>query len=136
MRWREGKPGGGKGALVSRDRALTLATGGDQILFQPIGIQQNQRHEVIASDKASSLTTGGGKPGQGYGAVYDGYRVRKYTPLECERLQGFPEDWTKFDPDGRTIPDDDRTRMLGNAVTVPVAEWIGRRLLRSLTEAA
>ena len=129
MRYRQGKPGGGKGALVSVDRALTLATGDDQLLFQPVGVQQNQRHEVIVSDKASALTTGGGKPGQGYAAVYDGYRVRQFTPLEKERLQGFPEGWTQYDPDGRSIPDDDRGRMLGNAVTVPVAEWIGRRMV-------
>ena len=131
MRWREGKPGGGKGALLSDDRALTLAAADDQTLFQPVGFQQNQREEVILSDQASSLTTGGGKPGQGYGAVMDGFVVRRYTPVECERLQGFPDDWTRYDPDGRSIRDDERTRMLGNAVTVPVAEWIGRRLMEA-----
>ena len=128
MRWREGKPGGGKGALLSDDRALTLAASDDQMLFQPVGFQQNQREEVILSDQASSLTTGGGKPGQGYGAVMDGFVVRRYTPLECERLQGFPEGWTKYDPDGRSIRDDERARMLGNAVTVPVARWIAGRM--------
>lgn len=53
----------------------------------------------------------------------DGLRVRRLTPVECERLQGFPDDWT----DGQT--DGHRYRQLGNAVTVPVAEWIGRRLV-------
>jgi DNA (cytosine-5)-methyltransferase 1 len=135
MRWREGKPGGGKGALLSDDRALTLAASDDQMLFQPQGFQQNQREEVIMSDQASSLTTGGGKPGQGYAAVMDGFVVRRFTPLECERLQGFPEGWTKFDPDGRSIRDDERARMLGNAVTVPVAEWIGKRMREVLERA-
>jgi DNA (cytosine-5)-methyltransferase 1 len=50
--------------------------------------------------------------------------VRRLTPRECERLQGFPDDWT----DGQS--DSVRYRQLGNAVAVPVAEWIGRRLAR------
>ena len=49
--------------------------------------------------------------------------VRRLTPLECERLQGIPDGWT----DG--ISDSHRYRMLGNAVAVPVAEWIGHRLV-------
>lgn len=57
--------------------------------------------------------------------------VRRLTPLECERLQGFPDGWTEGESDST------RYRMLGNAVCVPVAEWIGRRLYeseRGLTE--
>lgn len=50
--------------------------------------------------------------------------VRRLTPLECERLQGFPDGWT----DGQA--DSHRYRQMGNAVCVPVAEWIGHRLVR------
>lgn len=50
--------------------------------------------------------------------------VRRLTPRECERLQGFPDDWTAG------FVDATRYRMLGNAVAVPCAEWIGRRLAR------
>lgn len=50
--------------------------------------------------------------------------VRRLTPLECERLQGFPDGWT----DGQA--DSTRYRQLGNAVAVPVVEWIGRNLVR------
>jgi len=56
-----------------------------------------------------------------------GKGVRRLTPLECERLQGFPDNWTAVD--GEDTPDTPRYRALGNAVTVPVAEWIGRRIL-------
>ncbi len=52
-----------------------------------------------------------------------GLGVRRLTPLECERLQGFPDGWTAGHSDSA------RYRMLGNAVAVPVAEWIGRRIL-------
>jgi DNA (cytosine-5)-methyltransferase 1 len=54
--------------------------------------------------------------------------VRRLTPTECERLQGFPDGWTKLDA---KTPDSRRYAALGDAVTVPVAEWIGRRLMES-----
>ena len=49
--------------------------------------------------------------------------VRRVIPLECERLQGFPDDWTAGQSDVA------RYRMLGNAVAVPVVEWIAKRLV-------
>jgi len=51
--------------------------------------------------------------------------VRRLTPVECERLQGFPDGWTEG------FSDSARYRMLGNAVTVNVAEWIARRIQRN-----
>ena len=55
--------------------------------------------------------------------------VRRLTPLECLRLQGFPDDWDRWTADGREIADSHRYRMMGNAVCVPVLEWLGRRLV-------
>lgn len=60
--------------------------------------------------------------------------ARRLTPRECERLQGFPDDWTRFDNDGKEIADGPRYKMLGNAVAVPVAEWIGRRIVEASRE--
>ena len=64
--------------------------------------------------------------------VSDGMVVRRLTPLECERLQGFPDGHTEtgVDEDGNDVemPDSQRYRQMGNAVTVNVIEWIGRRL--------
>jgi len=54
---------------------------------------------------------------------------RRLTPGECERLQGFPDGWTRYYADGTEVADGPRYRMLGNAVTVNVAEWIGRRIV-------
>ena len=54
--------------------------------------------------------------------------VRRLTPLECERLMGFPDDHTRYGADGREIPDSHRYRMCGNGVVAPVAEWLGHRL--------
>jgi DNA (cytosine-5)-methyltransferase 1 len=58
--------------------------------------------------------------------------VRRLTPTECERLQGFPDGWTI--PDGTDWreyprPDGPRSAQMGNAVTVPVAEWLGKRIM-------
>lgn len=61
----------------------------------------------------------------------DKLTVRRLTPLECERLQGFPDNWTKYGiKDGKKIliSDTQRYRMTGNAVSVPVVEAVGTRL--------
>jgi DNA (cytosine-5)-methyltransferase 1 len=58
--------------------------------------------------------------------------VRRLTPVECERLQGFPDGWTITDDtpwQEHPKPDGPRYAQMGNAVTVPVAEWIGRRIM-------
>jgi site-specific DNA-cytosine methylase len=55
--------------------------------------------------------------------------VRRLTPLECERLMGWPDDHTRWTADGREIADSHRYRMCGNGVVAPVAEWIGHRLV-------
>lgn len=70
-----------------------------------------------AGDPALTLDTTGDM------AVAQGMAVRRLTPMECERLQGFPDGWTE------RFPDSTRYRMLGNAVCVPNAAWIGRRMV-------
>ncbi len=69
------------------------------------------------------------------GQVNQGVGVRRLTPLECERLQGFPDYWTKYGvKDSKTIEQSDsaRYRQLGNAVAVPVAHWLAAAIIRSL----
>jgi DNA (cytosine-5)-methyltransferase 1 len=55
--------------------------------------------------------------------------VRRLTPTECERLQGFPDGWTATSW-GRPQSDSARYRQLGNSVAVPVFEWVARRIVR------
>lgn len=60
-----------------------------------------------------------------------GYVVRRLTPRECERLQGFPDDWTLIDWKGKGVgkcPDGPRYKALGNSMAVPVMRWIGERI--------
>jgi DNA (cytosine-5)-methyltransferase 1 len=64
-----------------------------------------------------------------------GTAVRRLTPLECERLQGFPDQWTATS-NGKPQSDSARYRQLGNAVAVPVVEWIARRIVNADSEVA
>ncbi len=80
-----------------------------------------------------TLTSGGQHPagGQMINVMIDTpLTVRRLTPRECERLQGFPDDWTAGQPDSA------RYKQCGNAVAVPVLEWIGKRIVSAATEAA
>lgn len=66
--------------------------------------------------------------GSGQPVMNDGVRVRRLTPLECERLQGFPDNWTAQGTDG-AISDTQRYKMCGNAVTTNVVQAVFERIL-------
>jgi len=68
--------------------------------------------------------------------ITGGYGVRRLTPRECERLQGYPDDWTRYGHDGREMSDSARYRMLGNSIAVPCVEWIMRRITTAFAGAA
>lgn len=61
-------------------------------------------------------------------AVDTGFGYRKLTPLECERLQGLPDNFTKYYADGTLVSDSERYERCGRTVSVPVIEEIGKRL--------
>ena len=54
--------------------------------------------------------------------------VRRLTPVECERLQGFPDGYTDIQLNGKQTPDGGRYKALGNSMAVPVMAWIGKRI--------
>jgi DNA (cytosine-5)-methyltransferase 1 len=156
LRMRGGKDGGGKGALVSENKSLTIATGNDQTLFLfegnrvgdprvhenvspsviarwgtggnnvPMTLAQRQSNsEYVIDDVASTISQ------RDYKSATDLIVepiVRRLTPKECERLQGFPDDWTASQSDSS------RYKMMGNAVTVPVVEWIIKRMVKLVVE--
>ena len=65
-------------------------------------------------------------------AVSDGFQVRRITPLECERLQGFPDYHTRIPWRGKPAadcPDGPRYKAIGNSMAVPVMRWIGERII-------
>ena len=83
---------------------------------------QNQRDEVRLMDKAGALAAEPGAKQQTY--VKQDMSVRRLTPVECERLQGFPDNYTNI-PKGS---DSARYKALGNSMAVPVMHWIGSRI--------
>lgn len=73
-----------------------------------------------------TLKCGGGAP-----RVAGSMAVRRLTPRECERLQGFPDDWTLIPWKGRPAeecPDGPRYKAIGNSMAVPVMRWLGERI--------
>lgn len=97
---------------------------------QPIvaAIHENQRAELTMSDTAGTIKCGGGKPGQGYPAVMAGMAVRRLTPVECERLMGFPDQYTNVPHRGKPAADGNRYKALGNSMARPCMTWIGQRI--------
>lgn len=99
-----------------------------------VAFQQNQRNELrLINDDgqiAGALVAHAGMKNQNYLASH--YIVRKLSPVECERLQGFPDTHTQFGvrDDGKEIEISDTRRytMLGNAVTTNVMAWVGNRI--------
>ena len=140
MRQREGKPGGGKGPLLSNDKSLTLAGSNDQTLFTPIrgslctnysfDTQFGSNAEVY-EDKAPPL-----KASQQSPSIANSFTmaVRRLTPLECERLMGWPDGWTATKADGTPQSDTHRYKQCGNGIASPVAQWIAQQLLTQLTK--
>ncbi len=66
--------------------------------------------------------------GGGHAAVQVAGAVRRLTPLECERLQGMPDDHTLVPHRGKPMADGPRYKMIGNSMAVPVIRWIGERI--------
>jgi DNA (cytosine-5)-methyltransferase 1 len=95
------------------------AAAGGHLISTGFHMTQEPIHgEEFTPALGTTTTTGMG--------VNQGKGVRRLTPRECERLQSFPDDWTLIP--GLRCPDSRRYAAMGNAVTVNVIEWIGRRI--------
>jgi DNA (cytosine-5)-methyltransferase 1 len=57
-----------------------------------------------------------------------GMEVRRLTPLECSRLQGFPDNYLDVLHNGKPMADGPRYKALGNSMAVPVIRWLGERI--------
>ena len=85
--------------------------------------QQDLAPTLRAGGHAGSHANAGVMP-----AIQLGMRVRRLTPSECERLQGFHGDYTAIMVRGNPAADGPRYKALGNSMAVPVMAWIGRRI--------
>ena len=64
--------------------------------------------------------------------VDENYRIRKLTPVECERLQAFPDDWTKLGKDDEEISNAQRYKTVGNAVTTSVITVVVNNMFKKI----
>jgi DNA (cytosine-5)-methyltransferase 1 len=81
---------------------------------------------ISSTDGTTHALGCGSSKGQATVAVASTTGVRRLTPIECERLQGFPDGYTAIAGDG--TPDSPRYKALGNSMAVPVMAWIGKRI--------
>jgi len=152
--------GGGAGAQWTEGVSYTLATSQDQTMFVPVDFRNGAvgcEHDAIGTLQA--------KPNGGYSLNYQPgvldeteYVVRRLMPVECERLQAFPDGWTDLtgeDPEKiyplmpqwqqadekgkaaierkvrkwcKECPDGHRYRAIGNSMTTSVMKWLGERI--------
>lgn len=87
--------------------------------------------ELNASEEQSGTLLRGGQGGRHDGVMTTAMQVRRLTPIECERLQGFPDNYTAIPWRKKPItecPDGPRYKALGNSWAVPVVRWIGNRI--------
>ena len=117
---RGGCAGGGKGYLGNEDIAFTLSTNQDQ----QIAVGVDVYNASISGDIASTITAATGISTASGAKLMQNTFIRRLTPKECERLQGFPDDYTNI-PNAK---DSNRYKALGNSMAVPVMRWIGERI--------
>jgi site-specific DNA-cytosine methylase len=87
----------------------------------------------LTLSKESTQTLRGNGHIDHVGGVMQQMAVRRLTPKECERLQGFPDGYTDIRPKGKDTPDGSRYKALGNSWAVPVVAWIGKRINHAIT---
>lgn len=101
-------------------------TGTGPTVMQPVGT--DLYNCTITGDISMTLKRGDGNPAINQPTVMQAMAVRRLTPIECERLQGFPDNYTDIKPKGKQTPDGPRYKALGNSMAVPVMAWIGKRI--------
>jgi DNA (cytosine-5)-methyltransferase 1 len=113
------------------DLCQTLQAKNPTAVAQPMAFAQNTRDEVRYINGDGSLVGAlAAEPGMKQTSyIQQHMAVRRLTPVECERLQGFPDNytnipWRKKDES----PDGPRYKALGNSMAVPVMKWIGQRI--------
>ena len=131
MNMTPGHSSGGLGFGQPGDPSFTLTKGHSHAVAQPYigGVDYENNAHTMDQPTGPLLKgspTGGGRP---LPAIATAMQVRRLTPVECERLQGFPDNYTNIKD---KCPDGPRYKALGNSWAVPVVRWIGERIDRAL----
>jgi DNA (cytosine-5)-methyltransferase 1 len=128
-----------QGAVINTLQAR-MGTGGNNMPMVAFSIREDAKaNNFSATETETALTLQGHQPSpQSHHAqifiAENQATVRRLTPTECERLQGFPDGWTseRFDEKKQAVvpqADSARYKQMGNAVAVPVVDWIIKRLV-------
>jgi DNA (cytosine-5)-methyltransferase 1 len=123
----ENQDGKGNGLGIGQpgDPMNTLTKGDRHAVAQPIAFTTEQTPK-FNENQALTLTKSEAKHNQ---SVLTEMAVRRLTPIECERLQGFPDNYTNIPwRKAAESPDGPRYKSLGNSMAVPVMKWIGKRI--------
>ncbi len=122
---RENPDCGPDGVGVQADIAYTLEVRAEvQAVADTLTSHWHQSNGATAGNNAGLINP-----------IFHGPAVRRLTPMECERLQGFPDRYTAIQFNGKPAKDSPRYKALGNSMAVNVMRWIGSRieLVESLT---
>ena len=119
--------GTGLGVAEDGDPGYTLQAAHPHMVAEcPMTMADGNSKAAVMEDACGTLKVGGEAPIMARRAV-----VRRLTPMECERLQGFPDNWTRIPYRGKPeeeCPDTPRYKAIGNSMAVPVMKWIGERI--------
>jgi DNA (cytosine-5)-methyltransferase 1 len=123
---------GANGSGVSDEATHTVDAHGPEAVAYAVRMREGKagggKGPLVQTDMSGTIATGNDQtmfvPIDGVG-----YVVRRLTPTECERLQGFPDGWTDVPFKGKEHPSDTpRYKAIGNSMAVPVMRWIGERI--------
>ena len=132
--WRTHKDGRGFREVAEGVSPTIPARAREDGSGQPVIIVKNhfnfQKKDIFTTIDASYYK--GFDNHQQRSGIYNGISIRRLTPLECEKLQGFPANFTKFGKNGEIISDAQRYKMCGNAISVPVVGALFTRFFDSL----
>ena len=120
---------------VSPTVVSRFGTGGGNVPLvnnEPVTFQPgNLRRDAGADPSTTTTTTLKASAGDQMPHIATAMAVRRLTPVECERLQGFPDNWSRISWKGKPedqCPDGPRYKACGNSMAVPVMRWIGERI--------
>jgi DNA (cytosine-5)-methyltransferase 1 len=114
-------------------RSLRIGRDSSDFVAQPIIFENSYRDgprvgDDICHTLPAKMGLGGGNTPMLAEPIEHRLAVRRLTPLECERLQGWPDDHTRWTADGKEQADTNRYKQCGNGVASPVARWVGEQL--------
>jgi len=128
--------GGGQVAVAFESRFVRNGCGAPSDVVPPLKAQSGETGKgdaapLVACSVADTLGVGANQTtGFKTDVAAVGMQVRRLTPTECERLQGFPDGWTQVPYRGKPAADGPKYKALGNSMAVPCMRWIGRRIKR------